>query len=183
MKKILITVFMSAFLCGNAAAGEKYDRDDYFSEIMNIAIPLSAAIYSASIGDWEGELQLAKSYATAIGTTTLLKRAVNAERPNGGRYSFPSGHTSSAFAGAAYWQMRYGWEVGVPMYAMASLVAYQRVDIKAHYWRDVAAGAVIGIGFNYLFTNQYESDKSVRISLAPTPRGGMFLNLRYNFNY
>ena len=175
--KILIILFMKlVFLCSNATAGERYDLDEFFSDIMHIAIPLSAAVYSASIGDWQGELQLTYSYAMTIGTTLLLKRAVDAKRPNGGRYSFPSGHTSSAFAGAAYWQMRYGWEFGVPMYAAAALVAYQRVDIKAHYWRDIIAGATIGIGFNYLFTRRYgDDDKSEqRMSLIPTHKGVYF---------
>ena len=32
--------------------------------------------------------------------THTIKRVVNKERPNGGDFSFPSGHTSAAFTGA-----------------------------------------------------------------------------------
>ena len=80
-----------------------------------------------------------------------------------------------AGAGAAYWQMRYGWEIGIPMYAAAALVGYSRIDAKKHYWWDVAAGAGIGIGFNYLFTSRY-----VRATAIPTP-GGAYLNFGAQF--
>ena len=185
MKKILATVFIFALLCGDASADMlgtlrgKYDLDIACGDFLSVAIPLSAAIYSAAIGDWEGELQLAQSCAATIALTQGLKYAVNAERPNGGRRSFPSGHSSSAFMGAAYWQMRYGWEFGVPMYAAAALVCYTRVDAEAHYWRDVIAGAAIGIGFNYLFTSRFENDK-MQMSLIPM-RNGASLNFSIRF--
>ena len=177
MKKVFATVFIFAFLCSNAAAGGKSSLEIY-GDYMNVVIPLSAAVYSAVIGDWQGELQLAQSYAATIATTSILKSTVNAERPSGGNRSFPSGHASSAFAGSAYWQMRYGWVFGAPMYAAATVVAYSRVYSEAHYWRDVAASAVIGIGFNYLFASQYgNDDKSEwRMSFVPTPKG-------VNFNF
>ena len=176
-KEIFLILFMFTLLCGNAAAGEK-SRLEVYGDYAHIAIPLSAGIYSAVIGDWHGELQLAKSCAATLVTTGGLKYAVGAERPSGGEYSFPSGHTSLAFTGAAYWQMRYGWALGVPMYAAATLVGYSRVDAEAHYWRDVIAGAAIGIGFNYLFTSRYGNDdkSKQRMSLIPTHKG-------VNFNF
>jgi len=154
-----------------------------YGDYMQVGIPLSAAIYSAVIRDWTGEIQLAKSTAATIATTQILKYTVREGRPNQpageSGESFPSGHTSAAFAGAAYWQMRYGWAIGAPMYAAASLVGYSRVNAKEHYWHDVIAGAVIGIGFNLLFTSRYHDDRA-QLSVTPVP-GGACLNFGFEF--
>lgn len=59
--------------------------------------------------------------------------------------SFPSGHSASAFAfvtGVALEKP----VVGVPLYALASAVAYSRVYVGVHYPSDVIAGAAIGTG-------------------------------------
>ncbi len=70
--------------------------------------------------DGEGLLQLTEGAVYTALATHTLKFAVNKERPDGGDYSWPSGHTSAAMQGAAYLQFRYGWEYGVPAYAGAS---------------------------------------------------------------
>lgn len=58
--------------------------------------------------------------------------------------SWPSGHSASAFAFAtgvgAAWPA-----VGVPLSALASLVAYSRVHTGAHYPSDTIAGTVTGV--------------------------------------
>lgn len=51
---------------------------------------------------------------------------------------------------------RYGWEVGLPAYVLASFVAYSRVKSDYHYAHDVVAGAAIGIGSSWLFTTPYK---------------------------
>jgi hypothetical protein len=93
--------------------------------------------------------------ALALGRSTLLteglKYAVNETRPNGGRHSFPSGHTSFAFTGAEFIRKEYGWGWGIPAYAAASFVGWSRVESNEHYTRDVLAGAAIGILVNHDF--------------------------------
>lgn len=84
-------------------------------------------------------------------TTYTLKYAIDARRPNGGRQSFPSGHTSAAFMGAEFIRKQYGPWWGAPAYAAASWVGYTRLDAHQHYWRDVLAGAAIGIASNHDF--------------------------------
>lgn len=77
--------------------------------------------------------------------TSVLKRAVGRERPNGQNdKSFPSGHSSNAFALATVAERHYGWKVGVPAYALASAVAVSRLQRDKHYLSDVVAGAAIG---------------------------------------
>lgn len=65
--------------------------------------------------------------------------------------SFPSGHTSIAFATATFLSLNYHqWYVVVPSYVWATAVAYSRMDLGMHYPSDVLAGAVIGAGSAYL---------------------------------
>lgn len=91
--------------------------------------------------------------ALAIGRTELstygLKYSVQEQRPNGHGESFPSGHTSIAFAGAEFIRKRYGWGWGLPAYASAGVVGWSRVAAGKHWTHDVLAGAAIGILSNH----------------------------------
>jgi membrane-associated phospholipid phosphatase len=96
------------------------------------------------------------------GVTSALKYSVNRERPfetypdilkkaKAGSPSFPSGHTSSAFATATSLSLSYPeWYVIVPSFAYAGTIAYSRMHLGVHYPSDVAAGALIGAGCAYL---------------------------------
>lgn len=65
--------------------------------------------------------------------------------------SFPSGHTSIAFATAASLSIHCKkWYVVVPAYAWATSVGYSRMYLGQHYPTDVLAGAAIGVGSAYL---------------------------------
>lgn len=72
--------------------------------------------------------------------------------------SFPSGHTSTAFAVATSLALQYKkWYVVVPAYAWASSVGYSRLYLGEHYPTDVLAGAAIGAGSAWL--SQYLNKK------------------------
>jgi membrane-associated phospholipid phosphatase len=65
--------------------------------------------------------------------------------------SFPSGHTTSAFALATSLSLQYPkWYIIVPSFLWAGTVAYSRLDLGVHYPSDVLAGAIIGAGSAYL---------------------------------
>ncbi|MEN9999323.1 MAG: hypothetical protein RI922_2313 [Bacteroidota bacterium] len=100
--------------------------------------------------------------------TTGLKLAIHRERPfnqypndiikytKGGSYSFPSGHTSAAFATATSISLIYPkWYIIVPAYLWAGSVGYSRMYLGVHFPTDVLAGAILGtgtsIGTHYLF--------------------------------
>jgi hypothetical protein len=75
-----------------------------------------------------------------------LKYTVKRERPDqSDHYSFPSGHSASAFATAGVLQRHYGWKVGVPATAVAAYVATARVHDNRHYLSDVIFGGAMGI--------------------------------------
>lgn len=58
-------------------------------------------------------------------------------------YSFPSGHTMTAFAAAAI-LMYANKKFGIAAYILAALLAFSRLYLYVHFPTDVLAGAVIG---------------------------------------
>src|SRR6185295_6303477 len=77
--------------------------------------------------------------------TFALKSATHRTRPDGSdRLSFPSGHTSNAFAIATVWSKQYGAKAAVPGYFLASLVGVSRMATQRHHLSDVVAGAALG---------------------------------------
>ncbi|MDR1161875.1 MAG: phosphatase PAP2 family protein, partial [Tannerellaceae bacterium] len=77
-----------------------------------------------------------------------LKKGISQTRPDGTRYSFPSGHTANAFLGAhvAFKELKDSSPVlACSGYAIAAFVAGTRVYKNRHWIADVAAGAGFGI--------------------------------------
>jgi undecaprenyl-diphosphatase len=67
-----------------------------------------------------------------------------------GTWSFPSGHSASAFAGA--WLLaRYFPGARRLLYGVAGLVAFSRIYLGNHYPGDVVSGSVIGLVFAQIF--------------------------------
>src|SRR5437899_5516388 len=125
-------------------------------DILQLALPATAAGLTLGYRDWTGTLEFGESAGVTLGATYALKYTVNERRPNGGSQSFPSAHTSISFSAAEFMRKRYGWEYGVPAYAAASFVAYSRVESGEHHPHDVVAGAGIGILSSYIFTKPYK---------------------------
>ena len=78
-----------------------------------------------------------------------LKRITNIERPDGsGNNSFPSGHTTTAFAAAEFLREEYNdvspW-YGVVGYGVAAATGILRLYNDKHWVSDVVAGAGFGI--------------------------------------
>jgi membrane-associated phospholipid phosphatase len=97
--------------------------------------------------------------------TDSLKLATDRTRPDGDQYSFPSGHTSTAFAAAAVLQSHFGWKVGVPSYLMAAYVGSSRVAAYRHYASDVIFGAGIGLAAGRATTFQVWGK---RVNVSPS---------------
>lgn len=73
------------------------------------------------------------------------------KKADGGGPSFPSGHTSSAFATATSLSLCYPkWYVIAPSYIWAGWVGYSRMELGVHYPSDVLVGALVGIGSSWL---------------------------------
>jgi membrane-associated phospholipid phosphatase len=124
------------------------------ADVLRVLLPVTAYGLTFLRDDPEGRPQFHKSFISTVGATYLLKVAVDAERPKGGGRSFPSGHASMAFSGAAFMQQRYGWVYGMPAYLAASFVGWSRVDSDEHRIGDVLAGAALGISLAWYFTDR-----------------------------
>ena len=97
--------------------------------------------------------------------TTGLKVAVDRTRPNGGQYSFPSGHTSASFTTAAVVYGHYGWKAGVPALGLATFIGWARVRDRAHWPSDIVSGATIGSIIGFTVTRDH---RNWTWSVAPT---------------
>lgn len=144
------------------------------TDVLLVAMPVAALTGVLVARDWTGLKQGAFTAAASVGTTMILKYAVKERRPDGSnRHSFPSGHSSTTFATAAFLQRRYGWKLGAPAYALATCTAWGRVFAKKHHWWDVVAGAGIGAGSAYIFTRPWAREHN--LSIAPVTDGSSFI--------
>jgi membrane-associated phospholipid phosphatase len=108
---------------------------------------------------FESALSIGICLAVSGGVKTLVNRPrpnqtypdkVNTYTYSEGK-SFPSGHTTLAFATATTLALEYKkWYITVPAYAWAASVGYSRMRLGRHYPSDVATGALVGIGSAYL---------------------------------
>ena len=135
-------------------------------DYLQIAIPAWALGRATGAGDRQGIGEMGTGLATNLLVTQGLKLVTDQTRPDGGRLSFPSGHTSAAFQGAAFVHRRYGWEEAWPLYAGAAFVGYSRVHARRHYWRDVIAGAALGITVSWV-TATPRNQSGVAFWVAP----------------
>lgn len=106
------------------------------------------------------------------------------------RTSFPSGHTTSAFAAAAAvtaetsrWWPRSTWIVGPAMYGGATMVGLSRMYHDKHWASDVALGAAIGtfsgqklIQFLHSHPRNAIDRALLHTALMPDGRGGATLS-------
>ena len=92
--------------------------------------------------------------------------------PFSGAESFPSGHTTEAFALATSIAQNYDqrWIKGLA-YRVAGLVGYARVEHDAHWLSDVTAGAFIGIGVAKEVSALHRARRAVVVTPLPVPSG------------
>ena len=177
MKKILLLLLCLPFIVSaqnfdidllrDINLGRNRKLDGTFMFITNSVTPVSIAAPVIIYGwGWMKTEPTLKSKGIMIGASltlctvvaTALKFSVNRPRPwvtypdiehmqEVGPYSFPSGHTSTAFVTATSLSIAFPkWYVIVPSYMWAGSVGYSRMHLGMHYPSDVLAGAIIGTG-------------------------------------
>jgi membrane-associated phospholipid phosphatase len=145
--------------------------DPTFRAITNSAVPISIAtpiiIYSVGLIKKDGTVKrkavfIAETVLVSGFISAVLKYSVNKDRPyvtypdieqaiSATGPSFPSGHTSAAFATATSLSIAFPkWYVIAPSFVWAGAVGYSRMDLGVHYPSDVLVGAIVGSGSAYL---------------------------------
>jgi membrane-associated phospholipid phosphatase len=160
---VAATLQTSSLALATRATAQNSSATKTLGDIGQVALPVGASVIALAHHDRKGIGELALVSATTLIVVHTLKPIINERRPNGGSRSFPSGHTASAFMGAAFLQQRYGWAYGAPAYAAAAFVGYSRVHAKEHWTKDVVAGAALGVASNLVLTRRYR-----RLQLSPT---------------
>lgn len=163
IKKTTIGISLAIFTMFSATnAMAKRSSLSVAGDITQIVVPASAFGIALYKGDKEGQKEFAKSFIVNTGLMFALKYAFKdtewGKRPNGGKYSFPSGHSAAAFSGAFFLQKRYGLEYGAPALALAGFTGYTRVKGNYHNWRDVIGGAALAFGVNHFFVSKYNKE-------------------------
>ncbi len=95
-------------------------------------------------------------------------------RPFSGSESFPSGHTTQAFAVASVIVAHYpNWPTRIVAYGIAGMVGYSRIEQNAHFASDVVAGAIIGtaVGLHVVKLHDRPRETPGKVSLSPFTSG------------
>jgi membrane-associated phospholipid phosphatase len=149
-----------------------------------VSVP-AAAVYGLNFINIRGKNRFPDRTALLIKSELLasvmvfsLKEVTGVLRPDGStRNSFPSGHTTYAFAAATFLSKEFReksiW-YAVGGYTIAAGVGAMRVLNNRHWISDVVAGAGFGIlstNIAYL-THQYKWSKGRQLTFVPSYSGG-----------
>lgn len=125
--------------------------DRPIADYLSTAIAASTVVVDAShalyLGHQSGHTWTAMwceslKLGGANGAALVLKHFFPEERPNGvDAQSFPSEHTANALAATGW-----SWQASIPV---AASVGYLRTAANWHWWRDVGAGTLLGLGSRY----------------------------------
>lgn len=160
---------------------------DYAGQVIPNAIYTGGMLLSGALGnkdDYKNAeiMALATIYSGAV--ANIFKYTIREDRPgNGNKKSFPSGHTTTAFAFASVVGAEHSIYYAVPAYALAALSGFSRMNDNKHYLHDVVGGMTLGIsyglGIHYLRRSSSlgASNSSVQFMALPTDQwdGGMVL--------
>lgn len=176
MKRFFRAITFGLVLSLNAPAHAiSNDQWANISDVGAYGLITVALVTPAIRADWQGLRQSVSSIGVATITSQVLKSVIHERRPdNSDNKSFPSGHSSQAFASATTLYRRYGWEVGFPAYAVATVTASARVSARKHHWYDVVAGAALGSASGWFFTDKF-NDQVQLSPWADSKSGGVML--------
>ena len=181
-KKLVPCLAVAAALAAPAVdAGGTSQRDKDIAEIgdwVQIGLPIAGYVGAWLSDDREGTRQLTRTLIGASVSAHVFKQLAERSRPDASdSRSFPSGHTTAAFAGSEFIRQRYGNKWGIPATAAAAFVGYSRIRANKHFRDDVLAGASNGLLWNWYYTTSKDS----ALSVVPTsPEGGVGVQINYD---
>jgi len=172
---------------GRARAASDYLRDALIAEALGTAIMTPS-------GNEAGEWMLAKAKGIGVEVfawqgselvTQGLKAVTDRTRPDkSDDRSFPSGHATTAFSTSALAnrnlnaiEMQKGWRTALKAtnIALASSVAWARVEGQKHFPSDVLVGAALGHFLTVVIHDTFiglDDNKTFSLYLEPAKNGG-----------
>ena len=110
--------------------------------------------------------------------TQGIKITVQRDRPTGECCSFPSGHSSAAFATASVIERHLGYRGALPTFAIAGYVAMSRLHDNRHYLSDVLFGGALGVATGWTVVGRHGRSN---YTMMPVPvRGGFMVSVNRN---
>lgn len=96
--------------------------------------------------------------------------------------SFPSGHTTVAFAAATVFAMEYKNRPWIPIfsYSAATLIGFSRITENKHWATDVLFGAAIGYLTGRQVVNNYHRYAAIK---SPQQKSSVSFNLQYSYGH
>lgn len=169
----------------NHRVSKKMDDTAHWVGHPYILGPTSVIVYGASLLGHNEKFQLvSETMVEALifnaVITEGLKYSLNRQRPNGNPYSFPSGHTSTAFTIASVLQSFEGWKIGIPAFAAAGAIGFSRLDGNYHHLSDVVFGAALGSCIG-LGTSLFHQKEDTRLLISPILDQTRGIMLSYRF--
>lgn len=133
----------------NKTLGQSSKWGDWMGQLVPNVLYMGAMSISGYNGDPNGyrrAIGMFKATAYSTATTTILKYTAREPRPidHNWKNSFPSGHTTSAFAFSGYVMAEHEYWLGVPALLFSTFIGYSRINDNMHWLHDVTAGATIG---------------------------------------
>lgn len=169
MTRFVHILIIAIFSIANVSAGEPTLHGSRHSvrtstDVLAVAMPAATLTFLLAATDYSGLKQGVLTAATATTINYLIKYTVSKRRPDGSdNHSFPSMHTTTVFADAAFLHRRFGWKIGLPAYMAAAYVGWGRTYARKHDWWDVGIGAAIGVGSAFIFTHPYARQHNLSI--------------------
>jgi membrane-associated phospholipid phosphatase len=177
----ILSAAIAAMLLLHSGTAAAKIKAEFPANLVMVGVPIAGYFIAGHKDDDEGQKQLLRSVAAGILDHALISGAVNytswGKRPNGGAHAFPSGHVTLVTSGAAFLQDRYGWQYGLPAYALVGYVADVRVRTGHHRWRDAVGGVVLGWGTSKFFVTPQNASY-----LAPVI-GPQFIGFRWGRSF
>ncbi len=165
------------------------------ASVLSIGVPVSMFAYSFAKDDpkmRESSICIGASVATSFVISYILKNKFERHRPYESipsintetiedTYSFPSSHSTVAFALATSLSLEYPkWYIIVPSYFWATSVGFARIQQGVHYPSDVIAGALLGTSSAFLC---HELNLWINSSIKKKTVDTSWINAVYDIGY
>jgi membrane-associated phospholipid phosphatase len=133
----------------NKTLGDSSRWGDWMGQLIPNALYMGwmgIAGYNGNSQGYRRAIGMFKATAYSTSVTTVLKYTAREPRPidKDWKNSFPSGHSTSAFAFSGYLMAEHEYLIGIPALVLSTFIGYSRINDNMHWLHDVTAGATIG---------------------------------------